>query len=754
MNEVPSTVELDRVLPHLLPQDGFLGEEIAVLRPKKSAPCEEGAVFSDTPLTLRLRSESGEFSLRGTAHRIHKNEDGYTVEEEIALNRQADFHTWRKDYALLRAQILTLALLTAKGISHGRIRLSVYAEGEVTYQDSEWTKEELSRLLRPYFSRLESLLFLYRAPGSSIEFPHKHLRAGQKTLIHAVWDAIKGGKRLFACAPTGIGKTVAVLYPALKALETKKIERVYYASPKNTLKQQAAEAVQALQREKNLRTLVLEAKMRLCPEGMEECRKAYCEYAEAFWEKLPDALAYLASYPCVTAEVLSAAAQRFTICPFELALQYQSYCQVVIGDYNHLIDPSRALFKPEENSLLLVDEAHNLPARTRDGYTETLSREDLDFFFRDPSHASQMLRARMGDLSAEFARLDSLAQTRKKFHEFEKNERMEKLVDELIPVLAFALREGFGTLEDNVSEAVRALYRKCKHFQLLCRRFDASFATIYPPEGGIRIYPVEARELIAESAARWKSIVYFSATLAPKDYYFRLLGGEEGDPFLSLPSPFLRENLFVGLVDVDVSYRQRFVTAPQICSIIRTATAVKEGNYMVFLPGFDYLRLVVQEFKKQNFNAEILVQSPTMSRREREAFLAAFRKERQGTLIGFCVLGGIFSEGIDLKGEALSGEILVGTGFPPPTPEGEAEAEAYYKKEMDGKSFAYTLPGWNRVLQAAGRVIRSENDRGFLILCDSRYCQEDGRALFPESWEDAEILTRQTDLRKALERFW
>jgi Rad3-related DNA helicase len=216
----------------------------------------------------------------------------------------------------------------------------------------------------------------------------------------------------------------------------------------------------------------------------------------------------------------------------------------------------------------------------------------------------------------------------------------------------------------------------------------------------------------------------------------------------------LTDHLFVGLVDVDVSFSRRFETAPKICSIIRSAISSRKGNYMVFLPGFEYLRLVSQEFKKQNFTTQILVQKKNMSRKERDSFLQAFQSNREKTLVGFCVLGGVFAEGIDLKGDSLSGEIIVGTGFPPPSPEAEAESEAYYKREMDGKSFAYTLPGWNRVLQAAGRVIRSEEDRGFLILCDSRYCTEEIKELFPAHWEQAEILERDSELKEKLRLFW
>ena len=234
-----------------------------------------------------------------------------------------------------------------------------------------------------------------------------------------------------------------------------------------------------------------------------------------------------------------------------------------------------------------------------------------------------------------------------------------------------------------------------------------------------------------------------------------MLAGKDGDVFLTLSSPFPRDNLFVGLCGVDVSHSKRFETAPKICSIIHSAASSKPGNYMVFLPSFEYLRLVSQEYKRRFFDHRILIQDQVMTAKKRKAFLDEFRKEPRGTLIGFCVMGGIFSEGVDLKGEALSGEIIVGTGFPPPTPEAEAECAAYYKREMDGKSFAYTLPGWSRVLQAAGRVIRSEEDRGFLILCDMRFMGEEIKEeLFPESWEDAQVITRDAELREKLYQFW
>ena len=547
---------------------------------------------------------------------------------------------------------------------------------------------------------------------------------------------------------------MAVLYPALKALESGKAGKVYYASPKNPLKLQAAAAVESLQKVRGIRTLVLSAKMALCPQHREECLRMDCPLRESFSERLPEALSYLTSFSCITSKELKAAADAFGLCPFELALKIAPYCGVIIGDYNHIFDPNRRVFSLNANDICLVDEAHNLPTRIRESYTETVAPEDLDFLFRENCHTAAALREHLAPLTAEFARIDKERNETKEFFSPEAPVKVAECVKSLLPKIGFALQGGFGDMPELFEKKLRELLVKFKKFCALEKIYDESFATIFPPTGGARIYLVDPREKIRLSASKPRSTVFFSATLMPQAYYFDLLAGEEDDPFLVLSSPFPRDNLFVGICPVDVSFSSRFQSAGQICSIIHSAVSVKKGHYMVFLPSFEYLNLVSQEYKRRFFDHRVLIQKRNMNAKERSDFLRAFEKEDKGTLIGFCVLGGIFSEGVDLKGDSLLGEIIVGTGFPPPSPEGEAESAAYYKREMDGKSFAYTLPGWSRVLQAAGRVIRDEADRGFILLCDARYQGEDIKELFPENWEDAPLLSRDAALKKALEQFW
>lgn len=746
-------IQLDEVLSLLVPlSEETPGRPTGAMRAEMGVTDNENT-FYDTPLTLVLRSGEEDLSLRGTAHRIRKDGDTYTLEEELVLDRKVDWELWR-ERSSLRGKMLALALMYTKKAERITLILSVYAEGTLEQSRLALEKEDLAASLAPYAAKILALSPLWKKEAPTVEFPYDTLRQGQKDLIRSVWDAVKHESDLFACAPTGIGKTLAVLYPALKALQSGKADQIFYASPKNTLKMQAAAAVEALQSVRTLRTLVLSAKFSLCPEKAEECEKDLCPYFEDFHKKLPDALTYLAAFSCITEKELLAASEHFHLCPFELAKKMLPYCQVVIGDYNHVFDPNRAVFTPSGSGVLLVDEAHNLPARIRENNTEWLHPSDFDCFFRAEDRPSAMLKEHFSALLTLFAKIDQTRNRDRNYFSFDPPEEAGKSVKELIPKVAFVLRDGFGVLSDETRKNCRALFSKLKKFDLLFRGFDENFAVIFPPEGGIKIYPVNPTPIIEKAKEKWKSAIFFSATLQPEEYYFKMLGGKEEDHFLSLSSPFPRDNLFVGLCDVDVSYAQRFATAPKICSIIRTAVSAKEGNYMVFLPSFEYLQLVSQEYKRRFFRDRVLIQERVMTRKKRQDFLSAFEKNRKGTLIGFCVMGGIFSEGVDLKGDSLSGEIIVGTGFPPPSPEAEAESAAFYKKEMDGKSFAYTLPGWSRVLQAAGRVIRSEEDRGFLILCDTRFCVESAKDLFPEHWEGAELIERDEDLRQKLARFW
>lgn len=715
---------------------------------------DEDRYFSSVPLHLDLKAPSSALlSVEGVADGIFVSEDGVTLDEIFTLKRKGGFEEAKaKNFCLARTKFLSYALVLAKKLSFITVRFCLFAEGEWEFQEVVFTKEELCAFLKEEADRLFRLAPLFEERKSTVAFPYKALRRGQRDLISAVWRAVKGKSALVASAPTGIGKTLAVLYPALKALEAKKADQVVYLSPKSTLKKQAAEAVEALQKEKKFRTLVLQAKMQLCPYALEECNPA-CPCGEGFYGRVGEALSELSKFHRIDSAVLTKVCAEFSVCPFETALAMLPYADVVIGDYNYVFDPNLSLpIRSTENKILLVDEAHNLPSRLCESYSETLSPEDFDPLFSSPSPASKLLCGRLEDITGIFAKNRARFREEKSYYAFSKPEALLAEAKKLLPTFALALSGNMGEFDENERRNLRALFKKIKKFVSLGLLFDSDFASLRRPDGGETIRLLIPREKIEAVKKKWRASVFFSATLLPKDYYFSLLGGSERDDFLELDSPFPEENLFLGVCDVDVSYSKRAANAEVLCNIIHTAWSVKKGNTMVFFPSFEMLGATLSVYKRRFFDGELLSQSPDMTYADRRKFIAAFQ-EKKG-ILAFCVLGGVFSEGIDLAGEALEGAIIVGTGFPPPSAAAEAESTLYFERGENGKDLAYTLPGFNRVLQACGRVIRSENDRGFLILCDRRYMDESFRTLFPKGWQEAIYLESEGVLRLKLQDFW
>ncbi|MBP5288932.1 MAG: ATP-dependent DNA helicase [Clostridia bacterium] len=745
-------VTLDQLLSWLAPA-GESGTSSSVPAPDR-APSDEPR-WEGVSLSFTLKTPAGAVEIAARADAVTLFQGTYCIEEALVSDAWYQTSPEVREAAEIRGKILALALASARNLPRVGLVLALYGGGdtrrETAFYEKDELRDEVARILAPVLPLLPALAEQPRVP---VTFPYDRLREGQRELMDEVWNAVKTGRRLYACAPTGIGKTAAVLYPALKALEKGRAEKLFYASPKNTLKAQAAEAVARMQGDGSLHVLTLAAKMSLCPLGLEECQGRDCPYLEDFSRRAAPAVSGLFEAGFVGPDELRAAGEKYTLCPFELSLKAADFSRVIIGDYNHAFDPRFRVGQEGKDHILLVDEAHNLPGRIRESFTEALTPADLDPFYREDNLPGQMLREHFQPMAEQFAIRRRAYQEDKKDFSFEKPEEMEKIAAALLPKLRFVLGDGFGALPEAFRNRVRLLYRKVKKYTELGKDFGEDYAEIRLPDGGSGIHLLDPRNKIRAAAEKWRTAVFFSATLAPRDYFFSVLAGEEGDRFLDLPSPFPKENLFCGIVPVDVSFSRRHETARELCGVIRAATRARPGNYMVFLPSFEYLDLVSQEYKRRYMDDQLLIQKRFMRREERTRFLETFRQTRAGVLLGFCVMGGVFAEGVDLKGESLVGEIVVGVGFPPPSAEGEAESALYYKRDMDGRNFAYTLPGWSRVLQAAGRVIRDEEDRGVLILCDQRYLREDARALFPEYWDEVRVYETERQLAAALDRFW
>lgn len=603
-------------------------------------------------------------------------------------------------------------------------------------------------------------------------FPYAEVREGQKDLMSAVYGAAKRGGTLFACAPTGTGKTMAVLFPAVRVLGNRYAEKIFYFTPKTTSANAARDAISLL-RERGvlLRGVLLTAKERICDGRRERgsCNGCPCKNNAAEEGKAAEELLALDT-PVVTEKELLAAAARHGVCPYELSLRYSRYADVVIGDYNYLFDPRaylRRYFSQSGKYIFLIDEAHNLPDRAREMYSGTLDRDALSALaalFADSAPAREQIAALSGAFEKTAAEL-----LQGEMREDENGQpvgfaatavfpeklvaALGKTVDALLPAVR-RLRPGEDAQAEEKRSAVfalRDLYDKAAYY-------DERFRTYALCEGdklSVRLFCVDPSAQIAMRVDKGISAVFFSATLSPMEYYRSVLYGNRPAAEIEAPSPFSPDALCVGVLDkISVRAVAREETMPELARVIGTVMREREGNYMVFCPSFAYMEKLAAAFHTLAPRAAIAVQGRHMSVKERAEFLARFAPRTHGHFVGFCVTGGIYAEGIDLCGDRLIGAIVVGVGLPQVSAERELIGAYYQDKYEEGKEYAYLYPGMNRILQAAGRVIRRESDRGVIVLVDDRFRDPACYRIFPALWHDLRYAGDRKSLSELLRRFW
>ena len=605
-------------------------------------------------------------------------------------------------------------------------------------------------------------------------FPYPNVREGQRELISSAYRAIRGGYTLYACAPTGIGKTMSVLFPAVRAMGEGYCDKVFYLTPKNTAALAAAVAAKRLAKcGADLRVLLLSAKERICPNrllcreiGGERCplsRSAPAREDEAARELLA------AGETVVDLPLLRKTGEKYKVCPYELALRYAEFADVVICDYNYLFHPRVALrrfFSERGDWCFLCDEAHNLIDRARELYSLDLP---LTFFdaFRPAAEKNPALRAALdrtlSTLRGILAPLvrDSIESDGEGIKRgfYRQNALPEGLLDataELLDVAASVAEERklspdlFAGLRDAVYDLAEIVGKLANYSP----RFT-SFVTAYGDALTYRALCLDPSETVASRLSLGRSAVLFSATMTPTSYYRTVLGGKATDDELDLPSPFDPSQLAVAVLDkIGTRFSEREETLRTVARAVLTTVKAKPGNYLVFCPSFAYLDKLSEEVGRLAPGIEIAVQGRRMDRREREAFLDRFSEDNRRALIGFTVMGGIYAEGIDLVGRRLIGAVVVGVGLPQPTPENEAIRTYYDDVLEEGREYAYIYPGMNRVLQAAGRVIRREEDRGVVVLIDDRFSEPLYRRLMPNHWRGLKYVGDLPSLAHLLAGFW
>ena len=624
------------------------------------------------------------------------------------------------------------------------------------------------------------------ASTDALAFPFTNYRPGQRELAVSAYRVLANGGRLFLAAPTGIGKTISVLFPAVKALGEGKLERIFYLTARTVGRAIAEKALVDLRRAGlKLRAVTITAKEKICVRDGKPCDLLTCPLALGYYDRVKPAIREALEREKITRVVLEEVGQKHQVCPFELSLDVSLWVDAIICDYNYVFDPQvylRRHFAEDGGAYgFLVDEAHNLVDRAREMFSADLDGREILDVKRAVKQASPRCSKALTQLHTAMRKLGNA--TKPHENSFEASDPSSELnlfpvktapirseengvstnpefPDSLIEPLETALDEVENWLVKNqpaeFREALLALYFRLHSFRRTAELYDERFVTIIEsgPAIKVRLFCLDPSLLLRKALARGKAAIFFSATLTPMDYYRTLLGGAPEDPVLQLSSPFPSQNLAVLIQDrIQTHFKGRAESLGDVVEAIGTLVRGRRGNYLVYFPSYQYLNDTLQEFQIRFPPISVLVQRPGMTEPERDAFLAAFSVEYGETLVGFAVLGGIFGEGIDLVGERLIGAVIVGVGLPQMCVERNLIRDYFQQQNAAGFDYAYTFPGMNRVLQAVGRVIRSETDHGVVLLIDARFDELRYRRLFPAWWKFVKV--RNSDaLRETVAGFW
>lgn len=734
---------------------------------------------AEVPLKHQIQEEGFLIQVEGRADGILTEPSGVTIDEIKCM--YMDVNRLEEAVPVHMAQAACYGYLY--GLKHRlssiwiQITYCNIETEEIRRFRKEWSWEELSQwfsgLIHEYVKWAEYLYHNAVRRTESIkdlEFPYPY-RKGQKELAVSVYKSIAQERNLFIQAPTGLGKTLSCVYPALKAMGEEKADKLFYLTAKTITRTVAEETFQIL-REKGLylKSVTITAKEKLCFQEKTECNPDACPYAKGHYDRVNDAVFDIIHQEFgITRETVLQYAKQYQVCPFEFCLDITNWTDAIICDYNYVFDPDVKLkrYFAEGNTtgryLFLADEAHNLVGRAREMYSAALKKEDVLLVKRIFHNRSEKIKKLLDACNRDLLTL-----------------KRECTRYEILPGVDFLMlhiRPLFEELEKYLDEhtefedrdLVLDFYFNLRAFLYVQDRLDDHYQiyTELLPSGEflLRLFCVNPAKNLKECMAQAVSTIFFSATLLPVPYYKELLSGDREEYAVYANSPFPGSHKIL-LVATEVSsrysrrnQREYEKTSDYIEAIVNG----KQGNYLVFCPSYQYMREIESILwgrweKEAEYGSdgrqrmELLVQSPNMTEQEKEEFLAEFDKSGR-SMAALCVIGGAFSEGIDLRGEKLIGVVIIGTGLPMVCTEQEILKGYFDEKEEKGFDYAYQYPGMNKVMQAAGRLIRTMEDRGVIALLDDRFLQADYQSLFPREWDEYYPVSRN-QVNQVLERFW
>ncbi|WP_226002475.1 ATP-dependent DNA helicase [Paenibacillus sp. BJ-4] len=621
---------------------------------------------------------------------------------------------------------------------------------ELSFAELESFAQEMIAGYAPYAFLLRAHAEQRDASIATLDFPFDTYRSGQRTLAGSVYKTIAEGVSLFAKAPTGIGKTISTLFPAIKAIGEGLVSRVYYVTARTTTRAAAEEAYAKMQTQGlHMHVVTLTAKDKICFKDENDCDAGACSMCEGYYDRINGAVSdILANETLMTRTVIEHYARKHRVCPFEFSLDVAYASDGIISDYNYVFDPrislKRLLEEHKRKGVVLVDEAHNLVERGRDMFSADMLKSPFLELKREFKLLSPEIAAAASAVNAHMITLRKRYADTGKAVETSSPQEMLELLTPFVEAAERELVAGGGVSDAHRASSTGAAYAllletyfAAQNMLRIAALYDERYVTYIEAgrsEVRVKLFCLDPSHLLGQAIKGYRSAIYFSATLAPLAYYRDMLGAKEEDYTLQVPSPFYQEQWDVRLLPLSIRYRDRERSKGAIVDMLAGLAEERKGNILVFFPSYPYLREVYEEFMSRDVLADTLVQSPGMTEPERDRFLEAFQPGQERTLLGFAVLGGVFAEGIDLPGDRLNGVVVVGVGLPQIGAERDVLREYFSEQGRNGFNYAYVYPGMNKVLQAGGRLIRTEQDEGLLVLVDDRFAKEPYASLLPEEW--------------------
>lgn len=728
---------------------------------------------AEVPLKISVPYEDFEIVVDGRADGIIEGEV-ITIDEIKSVKRDISYID--EPVFVHKAQAMCYAYIYGNMKELSKLKVQLTYINQDTEEIKRFTEEFTFKYLKKWFMDVVDEYYKWAKylsdntkvtveTAKAMEFPYEY-RKGQKEVAVGVYKAFMRGVDLFIQAPTGIGKTLSTIFPAVKSYGEGICNKIFYLTAKTIAATVAIDSFNIL-RENGLRfkSVTVTAKEKMCV--MEECKcnPKDCDRAKGHFDRINDAIYdIITNESDITREKILDYSAKHNVCPFEMNLDISDWVDGIICDYNYAFDPHARLkryFGDSVNGkyIFLVDEAHNLVDRAREMYSAVIVKEDILSVKKIFSNKDKRLTGNLEKLNRGFLHYKRLCTDG-----FLVLTDLEEII---MPLMRFT--SNFEKYIEEHSEFeghddTMNLYFAAKTFQDVYEIMDDNYE-IYcsfsdTGEFFIKLMCINPAVRLKECTEKIVSTIFFSATLLPVNYYKMLLTGDTEDYAMYIASPFDKKNRIIAIgSDVTSKYTRRGRSEYEKISLyISEIISKKQGNYMVFFPSYKMMKEVYDIFMEmavniRDCNIRTIIQENSMKEADREEFLMEFEDTENGTLVGFCVMGGIFSEGIDLKSDRLIGSIVVGTGLPLVCKERELIAEYFNERGMNGFDYAYKIPGMNKVMQAAGRVIRTDEDKGVIVLLDDRFLENSYRSLFPREWEDARI----TNLKKIgdeIEKLW